>query len=213
MVLQENTSGEAALNRDSIIEIALSYQHLLVCAAKSREVTDVIQSGAMQGRSHIRNNENGDRAATLSSDNLTGQVGTLALHIYLRNRAEGMHTYLTSRYYAMQNPTKGDGGMDFPMLNIDIKASRIRNKARDFVGGYHLIVRPKELHPNWLYYHALVDYDDDWQDARTGATVYLTGWATSEMLPRDVATDGVFAGAYVLPVSKLVPIPPYRWVV
>lgn len=58
---------------------------------------------------------------------------------------------------------------------------------------YNLIVRPKEVHPDWIYILGLVD------DLKR-PTVYLMGWAKD--LP-PIIEEGIFAGAHVVPAKCL----------
>jgi hypothetical protein len=39
----------------------------------------------------------------------------------------------------------------------------------------------------------------------------LLGWASTKMLPDEVADGGIFNGAYVLPALHLNPLMPLRW--
>lgn len=158
------------------------------------------------GASHVRK---ADRQATMELDGLTGHLAMLAFHEYMQ--PHGVFTYATMRWYQDKSPATGDGGHDYPQLNVDVKASRIRDPERHLVRGYHLIVRPAERHEDWIYVCALVDFDDGWQDAGAGAIVHLIGWATTAMFPYKVAPKGMFEGAYVLACSELKALMPFRW--
>lgn len=147
------------------------------------------------GRSNIRNHS--DRTATLSMDQYVGQLGNIALAKYL---GHGL-LYRVSRWYADMNPASGDGGYDLPALAVDVKTSLMKGDANPM--RYHLCVRPRELHEEWVYVHALC--------FETFEAVMLTGWALTRMLPPDVEKEGPLAGAYVIPVPSLLPMMPLRW--
>jgi len=195
-----------SLKRSEVVSIALSHSKVLHCWKYAEDVIRSFESGELSGKSHVRG---ADRVATMATDGLVGQLGMLAYHEYMQ--PHGIYTYTQMRWYQNMMPSTGDGGHDYPQLNVDVKASRIRDSERHLVRGYHLIVRPAERHDEWIYVRALVDFDDDWESAETGAIVHLMGWATTGMLPYKVAGDGIFKGAYVLPCSELMALMPFRW--
>lgn len=150
------------------------------------------------GKSHIRTK---DRLASLTEDQLVGQIGQFAVSKYMFGTAE---RWAMNRWFINQNPTYGDAGFDIPGLNLDVKTSLMRASKEPL--SYNLLVRPKERHAGWIYYLALVG---DIQQEKL--PVYLVGWAKDEDLPPEPALDGKFKGAYVLPANKLTPLPPLRF--
>jgi hypothetical protein len=155
---------------------------------------------AFGGQSQFRK-EPAERAATMTDDNIVGQLGQIALHRYLFGHIE---RYVEGRYIQNKYPTVGDGGEDIVGCNIDVKTSLARY-AQD-AAKYHLIVRPKERHAGWVYIHALAP--KDW---RGNPRVVLTGWLMDEELPPEPETTGPFTGAYVMPVPELHPLMPIRY--
>jgi hypothetical protein len=141
-----------------------------------------------------------DRAATLSEDNLVGQLGTLALHKYLYGHT---HAYAQSRYMQNKFPTLGDQGDDLIGANVDVKTSVMRYEQNP--QKYRLLVRPKEFHSGWVYVLALLG-----SEYSRFHDVHLVGWATAEQLP-EPEVDGPFAGAHVLQASRLTQLPPIRY--
>lgn len=155
------------------------------------------EAAAIGGRSNFRTG--GDRKANLLRDQLIGQLGAYAGHRYLFGHG---HLYAISRWYQNRNPCQGDGGYDIPGANVDFKASRVG--ARPLID-YSLHVRPRERRRGWIYILVGVDVQED------GAEAILAGWAREEELPREPDPDGVFVGAYSMPVRDLHPLPPFRW--
>lgn len=143
----------------------------------------------------------GWRETALEQDQLIGQLGQLALSKYLYGTTE---RYMISRYYQNKTPERGDGGSDLPGANLDVKTSVMRY-GQDPIR-YNLCVRPRERHAGWVYILALVPkaYEND-------RCVYLMGWCSDDQLPTTPAADGPLAGAFVLPASALVPLPPVRY--
>lgn len=139
------------------------------------------------GTSHVRGEA--DRASQLSVDQLVGQLGTMAVTFLLTGSTA---LYLQERTERDKDRWKGDGGSDVPGARIDIKTSLRRNR-RNSASTYNLLVRPAELHDNWVYVLAVVmDLD---HKART-ALVEVVGWASSYDLPKNVEDRGEFKGAY-----------------
>jgi hypothetical protein len=142
-----------------------------------------------------------DRAETLSTDQLVGQLGTAAFHKYLYGH---LHSYAQSRYMQNRFPTTGDGGEDLIGANVDVKTSVMRYAQNPLQ--YNLLVRPKERHANWVYVLALVG-----QEFERFHDVHLVGWVCDSQLPELPAEDGPFAGAFACKASALIPLPPFRY--
>jgi hypothetical protein len=150
------------------------------------------------GQSNIRNGD--DRRRTLVEDQLVGQVTALAGCKMLLGTALGHYAYKLSRWAADRNPTMGDGGEDIPLSNVDFKGS-LRRTAKT-PQEHHLLVRPRERHPGWIYYAALVEPDF--------LTVSFFGWLADYELPPAEA-DGPFEGAHAVVGWALHPCPDIRW--
>lgn len=142
-----------------------------------------------------------DRREMLRVDQIVGHASAYAATKHLFGTPE---KYAVSRWYAAMYPDRGDGGSDIPGANIDIKASMMRYSQDPL--SYNLLVRPQERHDQTVYVHCLIPRFDQKPDR-----VVLTGWATDRMLPTTVCESGPLAGAYVLSVRSLNPLPPYRW--
>lgn len=143
--------------------------------------------------------ENGTMSPeTNYQDQLKGLTGEFALSKYLSGSAHGFKLW---RWLRNRNPKVGDGGMDYPGLNVDIKATGAR-KGRA-LGEYTLVVRPKDRHEGWVYILGIVAADF--------RSIALVGWAPTEALPAQVETEGDFRGAFILPADRLFPLMPLRW--
>lgn len=154
------------------------------------------------GKSQIREGE--EREKTLSRDQLTGQLASYGFCIYWFG---DFRYWMIDRFYRNQNPYNGDNGFDIAGMTLDVKGSRLLPNHNPET--YRLPVRPKERHDNWVYIHAVVDYDDK---PTSNAIVYLLGWAYDNELPIDVATPpDPLDGAHILPVSALHPLPEFKW--
>jgi len=158
------------------------------------------EAAKIGGVSHVRGDE--ERGECLSEDQIVGQVGTLAGHRFMFGNA---NDYKVTRWYANRNPTVGDIGYDVTGCNVDFKTSLMRSPDRPPLD-YNLLVRPRERHDDWIYMLLLVE-----KYSRAAASVLLVGWASTRMLPDEVATGGAFSGAYVLPARHLNPLMPLRW--
>lgn len=123
----------------------------------------------------------------------------MAGHKYLTGSVDG---YIRERYCQNKTPREGDGGEDVLGANIDFKASLWRFPE----GRYHLCVRPRERHSGWVYIHALVPKFDV-----AANSVFLTGWASDDMLPDEPDSDGPLSGAFTIPVDELNEMMPIRW--
>jgi len=157
------------------------------------------------GQSHVRKSK--DRQGILKVDQIVGQFGQYALSIYLFGRPD---QYYTQRMVANLHPEVGDQGQDIVGLNVDCKTSLMRNSKNPM--DYHLLVRPKEKHPGWCYFHALVlPNGESSLDPKKNLLIRLTGWANENELPKAPETDGIFKGAYKLEVAKLNPLPNMMW--
>ena len=177
-------TGLKMLTFNSLIPIQITADELDICQRNGR-------LAEIGGRSQIRSD---DRTRKLSEDQLVGQVSNLALAKFLYDNDRGMEEYIAIRQIANANPTRGDGGRDLIGLDIDIKGSLIRNKAKPLLE-YNLLVRPEERHPNFVYVLGLVL--EDWSG------VVLSGWTYETSLPRSTETYGIFAGAFVVPAINL----------
>jgi len=158
------------------------------------------RAACIGGSSNIRGD---NRMATLSEDQLVGQIGQYVGSLWLFGSTD---SYVQARWIANQNPTVGDGGSDIIGANLDFKASRVRNKERDLLS-YRLAVRPRERHTGWVYVLILVTKLTRGEPV----TAQMIGWAADAMLPVQPEISGVFQGAFTLPGHKLNPLPPIHW--
>ena len=144
------------------------------------------------GKSQIRST--GDRAKTLSEDQLVGQIATYAGSMVLTGSPDG---YCKAREIANKNPHKGDGGVDIVGLdNIDIKGSMMRYSSNPLK--YRLLVRPRERHKGWIYVLAMVP-------KKRPYTAFVVGWANDGDLPKEAYNGTVesLRGAYVVEATRL----------
>lgn len=155
------------------------------------------KAACIGGSSSVRDDI--DRMERLMEDQTVGQLGQMALAIWKDGH---MGEYLIQRAAANQYPTHGDGGADFVGGNIDVKASLMRASEDPML--YRLAVRPAEMHDGWVYVLALVE------PFMVG--VQLVGWAlSSDLTAKPAASEGTFAGAYVINAPELRPLPPLEW--
>jgi hypothetical protein len=148
------------------------------------------EQACMGGHSQVRTV---DRQDALYVDQLVGQIGMLAGHLYYIG---DYHLYVQARETANAEPWKGDGGYDIPGVNVDFKSSLMRASANP--ADYRLLVRPAERHRWWVYVLVLL--------SDLGGNAILMGWATDEMLPAQVEQAGPFEGAHMLHADQLRPM-------
>jgi hypothetical protein len=157
------------------------------------------------GRSNIRGGVS--RAAFLSDDQLTGQIGNLAGVIAMYGTID---QYLAVRDEANRKPTKGDNGIDLIGSNVDFKASIMR-KGLDPLD-YYLLVRPKEKHENHIYVSVMVEPLDEHRDPVTVA--HVVGWAPTSYVEQygpNQKRGPDFGNAFAVPNRELFPMMPIRW--
>jgi hypothetical protein len=121
------------------------------------------------GKSSVRLDEE-DRQRNLSKDQWNGQMGNIALSLYLTGSID---LYIRTRDYRDAHPFEGDGGCDLLGYQIDIKTSEVYPWKRP--EEYHLWVTEGEYIPAWTYMQALIL-------PRDLNTVRIYGWAHSEDL-------------------------------
>ena len=154
------------------------------------------------GKSHVYEGSAEERSAKLSEDQLIGQLGTLAAIAQITGSSD---PYIRARREANENPTVGDGGSDIGGVNVDVKTSLKRHVLRSPLD-YNLLVRPAELHEDWVYVLCLVTRLE-----KDSAIVAVIGWAHTHDLPSTANLGGAFDGAFVLPARLLNPMPPLVW--
>jgi hypothetical protein len=137
-----------------------------------------------------------ERLEKLEMHQLTGLVCHAAGSLIVTKSLEAYHE---QRATANASPTKGDGGSDIPGYLLDIKGSLMRY-GKD-PSRYNLAVPVRERHRDMLYLLALMDAENG------GWRVYFPGWAAEAELPGRVGTDPRFPRSFVLPNSKLHPLP------
>tara|TARA_X000001388_G_scaffold66413_1_gene53213 strand:- start:2389 stop:2988 length:600 start_codon:yes stop_codon:yes gene_type:complete len=148
------------------------------------------------------------RRQRMGVDQATGQVAMCAVAKYLHGDAD---KYFTTRFFRNLDPNISDGGYDLGCANIDVKGGfmRFSSDPQD----YSLLVRPREVHENWVYIHCLIHHtnEDPKTWVTTPPTITITGWAASDDLPTTPIADGPLKGALAIPVPKLNPLPPIRY--
>lgn len=145
----------------------------------------------INGKSNVRTS---DRGSFGMQDQLVGQLGEFGLAKYLGDTGQ----YFARREERDLTPYEGDGGSDFPGLQVDVKTSLMRGSRNAFQ--YNLVVRPRERHENNIYVLALVPTLADYLD---GVKVLLVGYADDREFLPNLEDQGVFAGAYRLSAREL----------
>lgn len=147
------------------------------------------RNARLGGRSQVYSDQS-QRMATLNENQLTGQVCTMAFHLW---RYGNVRQYVIMRRMQDKAPMIGDEGWDVPKwdLPIDVKGSEIRTKRR--LDQHWLWVRGNEYHERWNYVLAL----------HRRPRVYLVGWATSEMLAPDRYGRFGLIGEELYPMGEL----------
>jgi hypothetical protein len=163
---------------------------------------DYSRQAMIGGQSNIRGQE--ERQANLSMDQFIGVgLGELVGNTFFYS----LDHYVQTREEKNTNPRCGDDGCDTLGWKIDYKTSWA--KKANFLG-YNLLVREKERHADHVYVLQLVWTFDLGPHAMTFGQrqpeVYLVGWATDAMLPKETKIGGPFDGAYCLPATELYPI-------
>lgn len=171
------------MTEQQIIPVELTVSDIKLC-------TDYASRCSLGGHSQLRGS---DRMVKLAQDQLVGQLGQLALSYYWTGSS---FVYKTSRWFADLDPTRGDGGSDFPGTRLDVKTTKLTHP--EFLD-YHLLVRPKERHKDNVYIFALAC--DPKQMESENWTILLVGWAH----------DDEFNGAYAVKAYKLNPLPKITW--
>jgi hypothetical protein len=154
------------------------------------------------GKSHIIINDE-ERKQRLWRDQLVGQSGEAALHLYTSG---SIQAYIDSRSARGYRTKANDGGTDLPRAQVDIKCSNLPPGKHP--GTYTLFVRDKEFNENTLYYFGLMTC------VRAPFQVYvmIAGWVHgSEYI--DKARPYEFNGETVVgvPFGDLYPTPPIKW--
>ena len=149
--------------------------------------------------SHIQDTK--ERLERLADDQITGQVAQLAGTLYLTGTD---HEYRMQRWVSMLHPHLGDGGYDIPGLQLDFKGSRLKGGRKPH--DYKMLVRPQERKPEWCYALAVVDISSD------KAKAYMMGWFSDEEIKCKPQSSGLFAGAHVISIEQLHPLPTLNWV-
>jgi len=175
-------------------------EHILTYVLTEEQVAvarGYAESAELGGYSSVRSRN--DRMNSLSEDQVIGQLGTLAGHLWLYGHDV---FYRQTREMANADPWKGDGGCDVPGRKIDFKTSLMR--AGDDPTKYRLPLRPRERHPEWVYILILVA-----EHSESSATIHLVGWAAEHEFPQSTESGGPFAGAHVIRVPYLHPLQPF----
>ena len=147
-----------------------------------------------------------ERADNLKVNNQVGQIVTLAGHLWLYGTDA---LYVQDRERQNQHKTTGDGGSDVGAdSNIDFKGSLMKRSPDPLT--YNLLVRPDEMHQDWVYVLGLVQYEG----AQPLPNVFLVGWASTDMLKfryTDATRFGGQGKVHAMHATDLRPLPPFRW--
>ena len=149
--------------------------------------------------SHIQ--DTNERLKRLADDQITGQVAQLAGTLYLTGSD---HTYRMQRWISMLHPHLGDEGYDIPGLQMDFKGSRLKGGKSPH--DYKMLVRPQERKHKWCYAFAVVEINSN------KARAYMMGWFSDEEIKCKPQSSGLFAGAHVISIEQLHPLPTLNWV-
>ena len=174
---------------DSVLSFTLSKEEIDGIVKQARLAT-------IGGESSIRLAD--DRKKKLIQDQVVGMAGHYALCKYWFGDD---HMFRVQRFFANQYPNMGDGGVDIPGSNVDIKTSHLHTSLP--IIEHCLPVRPREFKESTVYILGLFEVSDDIYK------VHLVGWAKGCEL--SLASAGVFTGAYTIKASGLHELPPIMW--
>lgn len=175
-----------------------TYKTISIGREKFELCSKFAENCSIGGRSQVR--ESSDRKENLLFDNLIGQLGTLAGCIFLLGEEKGTKEYIKSREKADKNPFIGDGGRDLIDYNVDIKCSFMRGSQDPST--YNFLIRSQERHEDWIYLQTLAQ-----KKSEEEFTIHIVGWLSDNDLPATPESEGVFKGAYRVPVTRMKKFP------
>jgi hypothetical protein len=155
------------INKQDIVKIYFSIP-------EAKEILNVSKTICFNGKSNIFQDKDKRKEEGLKNQ-FAGQLGEASLFKYFF-RKDGMKFYQSVREVKNQNLYVGDNGSDIPNCNIDIKCSHWKYKTSPLT--YHLWIREREYHENWMYVLALT------KKIEKQYCVYLLGWSKSEYLKK-----------------------------
>ena len=172
--------------------------------------------------SHLRHVE--ERGRTESIDSFVGNMAALmaSVHLFGDKKKYEDAAWVANKFPAMRKVLKNDvlddGGCDIIGLNIDFKASLIRNENKNLLS-YNAPVRPHEFYSTHIYLfifmEALEGKTDDEKISCVDWRSHIMGWCVGQDYIDDHGQEpngtGVFEGAHVLPVTALNPVIPWVW--
>lgn len=185
--------------RDKFIKYAIP-------VAELREIYKDCKASCAGGKSQVRSGQ--DREDHLMLDNFLGLIGNYVGALW---RDGDTRAYIDQRHQQNRFPTQGDGGYDLPRCRIDFKTSMMRGSADPL--DYNLLVRPFERH-NENVYVLLLTRPFEFENLKhiEQINVEIAGWYDDRDLgSRKPETEGIFQGAYKVPVVELYPIIPLRY--
>lgn len=158
-----------------------------------------VSNCSIGGFSNVRTTQ--QRLATLSNDQLMGQLGEAALSHWFTG---SLKAYIEARKAKDLDPLMGDNGRDLLDWPVDVKTTHAHCKLKDGsplpLEAYRLIIPQREFHQNLVYILALVKKKKD------HFRVNLMGWATSQTPGLILNTGGDFRGKWCLPATALEPM-------
>lgn len=150
------------IGRDDILVIEFTEEQIQKCKARA-------ENACIGGRSNVHSNRE-DRNSNLNENQLCGQLGEMALSIFLTGSTDA---YEEARDKADANPTEGDDGYDLLEFRVNAKASFMRSKSRR-MSEYHLIIPEDEASSDFCYIMMLIECPPYQSETR----VHLMGCST-----------------------------------
>ena len=191
------------VSKDDIITFSISKETRNVCL-KNSKLCNICGISYVPVEGHEMKPEEKRKSKEYKKNNLeyqfVGQLATCVASEWLFR--DGTKSYKEEREERNKKPYDGDGGIDLPPYNIDVKGSRMRNKNRDPLD-YNFPLRPVERHEGIQYIFSLVSFSDEFENCKA----YLMGWIGENEITNRVQTRGVFEGAYLTPIRDLNPMP------
>lgn len=162
----------------------ITVEDLVTITLNQSQLAIVLQQASLScigGASEVRQAK---RQSMLEEDQISGHACHMAASIYLFGSID---KFLEQRYKANSDPYHGDGGVDFLGTKIDVKGGNKRKSVS--ILDYNLIVSEKEYLPDLCYISALTKFKKYAIKSQDQLKVRLIGWASSEMLEKQIFYD------------------------
>lgn len=176
--------------------LTIKYIKMPVFEISDAHLLENIKKAKIGGKSNVRKDKK-SRMDTLDEDQLAGQLAQYIGTVFLSGSDSLYHE---QRARCNANPHEGDGGIDVPRTNWDIKGSFMRG-CNDPLK-YNLIVPPNEFHKGLRYLQCFISRIEE-----NKYKVYIAGWANSADMPKPFLKRNIDATQekHYLPVTKLKP--------